>query len=58
MLAFVAKQTVPEAWSFIWMETGYLLLQFGLFGLIIAVIHRGGPSRTQLPSRSSAARAS
>ena len=58
VLAFVAKQTVPEAWSFIWMETGYLLLQFGLFGLIIGVIHRGGASRAQVASRSSAARAS
>ena len=40
VLAFVAKQTVPGVSAFIWMETAYLLLQFGLFGLIIGVIHR------------------
>ena len=44
VLAFVAKQTVPGVSAFIWMETVYLLLQFGLFGLIIGVIHRGGSS--------------
>ena len=42
VLAFVAKQTVPGVGTFIWMETAYLALQFGLFGLIIGVIHRGG----------------
>ncbi|MYC26964.1 MAG: hypothetical protein F4X63_03070 [Nitrospira sp. SB0662_bin_26] len=41
VLAFVAKQKVPEVSAFIGMETVYLLLQFGLFGLIIGVIHRG-----------------
>ena len=41
MLAFVAKQKVPGVSAFIGMETAYLLLQFGLFGLIIGVIHRG-----------------
>ena len=41
VLAFDAKQTVPEVSAFIWMETAYLLLQFGLFGLIIGVIYRG-----------------
>ena len=40
VLAFVAKQQVQEVSVFIWMETAYLLLQFGLFGLIIGVIHR------------------
>ncbi len=40
VLAFVAKQEVPGAPAFIWMETLYLLLQFGVFGLIIGVIHR------------------
>ncbi len=40
VLAFVAKQKVPEVSAFIWMETAYLLLQFGLFGLIIGAIHR------------------
>ncbi|MDD9948069.1 MAG: hypothetical protein OXU48_00890 [candidate division Zixibacteria bacterium] len=41
VLAFVAKQKVPGVSAFIWMETAYLLLQFGLFGLIIGVIYRG-----------------
>ena len=41
VLAFVAKQKVPGVSAFIGMETVYLLLQFGLFGLIIGVIHRG-----------------
>ena len=40
VLAFVAKQNVPEVSAFIWMETVYLLLQFGLFGLILGAIHR------------------
>ena len=40
VLAFVAKQKVPEVSAFIWMETVYLLLQFGLFGLILGAIHR------------------
>ena len=40
VLAFVAKQKVPEVTAFIWMETAYLMLQFGLYGLIIGVIHR------------------
>ena len=44
VLAFVAKQEVPGASAFIWMETLYLLLQFGVFGLIIGIIHRGGAS--------------
>ena len=44
VLAFVAKQRVPGVSVFIGMETAYLLIQFGLFGLIIGVIHRGGIS--------------
>ena len=44
VLAFVAKQEIPGASAFIWMETLYLVLQFGVFGLIIGIIHRGGIS--------------
>ena len=44
VLAFVAKQQVPGASAFIWMETLYLVLQFGVFGLIIGFIHRRGTS--------------
>ena len=44
VLAFVARQPVPDAPAFILMETVYLLLQFGLFGLILGAIHRRGNS--------------
>ena len=40
VLAFVAKQEVPGVSAFIWMESLYLMLQFGVFGLIIGIIHR------------------
>ena len=40
VLAFVAKQEVPGVAAFVGMETVYLLLQFGLFGLIIGFVHR------------------
>ena len=42
VLAFVARQEVPGVAAFVGMETAYLLLQFGLFGLIIGFVHRGG----------------
>ena len=44
VLAFVAKQEVPSVSAFIWMETLYLMLQFGVFGLIVGIIHREGNS--------------
>lgn len=40
VLALVAKQNVPNAGGFIAMETGYLVLQFGLFALAIGWIYR------------------
>ena len=40
VLAFVAKQEVPEASAFIWMESVYLLFQFGVFGFVLGAIHR------------------
>ena len=40
VLAFVAKQQVPGAAAFVLMETLYLALQFGVFGLCIGFIHR------------------
>jgi hypothetical protein len=40
VLAFVAKQAVPDAWLFVAMETVYLLLQFGIFGMLIGLIFR------------------
>ena len=40
-LALVAKQDVPNAGGFIVMETGYLVVQFGLFALVLGFIYRG-----------------
>ena len=40
VLAFVAKQEVAGAAAFVLMETLYLALQFGVFGLCIGFIHR------------------
>jgi len=39
VLAFVAKQTVHSPVYFILMESFYLLLQFGIFGLFIGLIY-------------------
>ena len=41
VLALVAKQSVPNAVGFIVMETAYLVLQFGLFALVLGLIYRG-----------------
>lgn len=40
-LALVAKQNVPNAGQFIAMETGYLVVQFGLFAIVLGLIYRG-----------------
>lgn len=40
VLAFIAKQNVPDTGMFVAMETLYLGLQFGLFGILIGLIHR------------------
>jgi hypothetical protein len=40
VLAFVAKQSVPDALSFVIIESVYLALQFGLFGILLGVIYR------------------
>ena len=40
VLAFVAKQSVQGVALFVTMETLYLALQFGLFGLLIGIIYR------------------
>lgn len=39
VLAFIAKQTVADVAMFVVMETFYLGLQFGLFGILIGLIH-------------------
>ena len=41
VLALVAKQSVPNAVGFIVMETAYLVVQFGLFALVLGLIYRG-----------------
>lgn len=40
VLALVAKQNVPNTSSFIATETGYLVIQFGLFALALGMIYR------------------
>jgi hypothetical protein len=40
VLALVAKQNVPNAGTFIALETGYLVLQFGLFALVLGLVFR------------------
>jgi len=39
VLAFVAKQVVDSSFSFVAMESFYLLLQFGIYGLLIGKIY-------------------
>jgi hypothetical protein len=39
VLAFVAKQAVDDAISFVVMESFYLLLQFGIYGIFIGKIY-------------------
>jgi len=41
VLAFIAKQAIQDASLFVTMETIYLGLQFGLFGVLIGIIYRG-----------------
>ena len=40
VLAFIAKQKVTDPGLFIGMESFYLLLQFGFFGVLIGLIYR------------------
>jgi len=40
VLAFVAKNTIPNCAEFMIMESAYLIIQFGLFGLAVGLIHR------------------
>ncbi len=41
VLALVAKQNVPYAMGYIMMETGYLIIQFSLFAVLLGFIYRG-----------------
>jgi hypothetical protein len=40
VLAFVAKQNVQNAFSFIFLESIYLIFQFGIYGVLIGLIYR------------------
>ena len=40
VLAFVAKQVVDSSLSFVVMESLYLLLQFGIYGILIGLVFR------------------
>ena len=40
VVAFVARQALNDAPLFIAMETGYLVVQFGVFGVLIGLIYR------------------
>ena len=40
VLAFVAKQSLNDAPLFIAMETGYLAIQFAVFGALVGLIYR------------------
>ena len=41
VLALVAKQNVPNAAGFVAMETGYLVVQFSVFAVLLGLIYRG-----------------
>jgi hypothetical protein len=41
VLAFIAKQNIQDAPLFVTMETLYLAIQFGLFGVLVGLIYRG-----------------
>lgn len=43
VLAFVAKQAMQDAPLFVAMETGYLAVQFGVFGVLVGLIYKGLP---------------
>ena len=45
VLAFVAKQSVQNVTQFMAMETFYLALQFGVFGVLIGFIYRDNTYR-------------
>ena len=49
VLAFVAKQVPPQAGLFVLMESGYLAVQFGVFGLLISRIYVPAPEETEAP---------
>jgi len=44
VLAFVAKQRMQDVILFVGMETFYLALQFGVFGVLVGLVYRGNES--------------
>jgi len=44
VLAFVAKQRMQDVILFVGMETFYLALQFGVFGVLVGIVYRGNES--------------
>jgi len=44
VLAFVAKQRMQDVILFVGMETFYLALQFGVFGVLVGLLYRGNES--------------
>ena len=45
VLAFVAKQDMTNTLLFITMESFYLLLQFGIYGVLIGIIYAGSVNK-------------
>ena len=45
VLAFVAKQVIQNAAGFVAMESFYLVLQFGIYGVLIGNIYNRWPSK-------------
>ncbi|MEO0380590.1 MAG: hypothetical protein AAF252_09980 [Pseudomonadota bacterium] len=50
VLALVAKQNVPQAGTYVLMETVYLCLQFGLFAVALGFIFRGAGRTSVTPA--------
>jgi len=48
VLAFVAKQVVDSSLSFVAMESFYLLIQFGVYGLLIGKIYGKALERNEI----------
>ena len=44
VLVLVAKQSIGNVTTFVAMETIYLALQFGLFGILLGIIYRERPA--------------
>lgn len=47
VLAFAAKQSLNEASLFVAMESAYLVLQFGLYGVLLGFIYRPRMAATE-----------